>query len=163
MRFPLDSSIRTNDILQFILRGHMIDIIEMARFPAVQNVLTSPPPLVLDNFSAPCLTMAREGLSNAVYRIETNAEGFLHRHQGTWLTIRSCTRSALILLAAAIHCRRAESDPACSNHRIPSQELLPQRWREAVQLELNLLTAWADESKDVSQLRDLVKSLAARV
>jgi hypothetical protein len=49
-------------------------------------------------------------LANCIYRIETNMEGFLHRHQGTWLTIRSCTRSALMLLgvAAAISAARGK-------------------------------------------------------
>ena len=47
------------------------------------------------------LKLSREMLANCVYRIETNMEGFLHRHQGTWLTIRSCSRSALMLLGVA--------------------------------------------------------------
>ena len=189
----------TGNILQFVLRGHMIDIIEMVRFPAIHtlfydnissnknisnndistsvdprtrrdgyNVLfdfefdlqlqpnhrsdfnhynpdhsglnrhpnnndvslnagiSSRSPPLIENHSHPytrsphikppfpsslrdnptpmsmpvsssaptqtTLKLSREMLANCIYRIETNMEGFLHRHQGTWLTIRSCSR-----------------------------------------------------------------------
>jgi hypothetical protein len=51
------------------------------------------------------LRRARELLENAVYRIEVNREEFFHRHLGTWLLLRSASRSALQLLGMAIKCR----------------------------------------------------------
>src|SRR5271163_5330090 len=45
-------------------------------------------------------TFVRKGLRMCVERIDKNESGFYHRHHGIWLTLRSCTRSALVLLAA---------------------------------------------------------------
>jgi hypothetical protein len=73
-----------------------------APFPS--SLHDNPVPMSVSVSSAPTQTtlkLSREMLANCIYRIETNMEGFLHRHQGTWLTIRSCSRSALMLLGVA--------------------------------------------------------------
>lgn len=77
----------------------------------------------------------RKGLLVCVQRVQINEEGFYHRHHGTWLMLRSCTRSALVLLAAA---RCPELVPT-----------LPAGWEEAVLKVMGMLSFWKEESIDV--------------
>lgn len=172
MRFPLSASQPTHDILRFVLRGHMIDVYEMVRFPAIRAYLTtslppsSPSNVHVRNLSPACLRLAKEALANAVYRIETNAEGLLHRHQGTWLTVRSCTRSALVLLGAAIKVRisiRSGRGSEDGDGGGVEGEMLPERWREAVVRVLEMLRVWARESAHIERLRCVVERLVELV
>lgn len=167
MKFDESSQHATNDILHFILRGHMIDIIEISRYPAIHALLRrpwnlySPPSLKL-------LELCKEMLLNCVYRIDTNGEGFLHRHQGTWLTIRSCSRSALMLLGVSAWCRTVtpnrvrpdlcELQESASEEarRFVEEHMMPSGWQDAVVKVYNMLEVWADESSDVARLYDIV-------
>jgi hypothetical protein len=135
----LPSTLRldTNDVddsehaaLKFILNGHLLDCYEMMYWPfivaAVHGKLGG----------ATAESFARKGLEICVQRIQKNESGFYHRHHGTWLMLRSCTRSALVLLAAV---------------RCPSlSTLLPMSWELAVYKVKDMLTHWKDESRDVS-------------
>jgi hypothetical protein len=161
MRFPaqkeqLDQP--TSDILRFILRGHMIDIREIVRFPAIHKILSSSTSFSSEAFSDTTIRLGREILENAVDRIRANREGWYHRHQGTWLMVRSCSRSALQLMGMALKCQRA----AAVLHidcRTLEQEMLPQQWRDAVIQVLELLDFWADESPDIDRLSNILKEL----
>ncbi|KAL1960921.1 hypothetical protein VTO42DRAFT_5905 [Malbranchea cinnamomea] len=161
MRFPTEASEPTNDILLFVLRGHMIDVYEMVRFPAIRAYLTASRP-ASTQLSPTCIRLAKEALANAVYRIETNSEGLLHRHQGTWLTIRSCTRSALILLGTAIKCR-IEAEAKGVGYRVLEAEMLPDRWKSAVLQVLHMLEVWSKESGHVERLRCIIQRLLTLV
>lgn len=88
---------------------------------------------------------ARKGLQICVERIQKNESGFYHRHHGTWLMLRSCTRSALVLLAAA----RAPALAA----------LLPGNWEREVYRVMEMLRHWKQESKDVADRLDIIESL----
>lgn len=77
----------------------------------------------------------RKGLQVCVQRIQINEKGFYHRHHGTWLMLRSCTRSALVLLAAA-RCLHLAN-------------LLPAGWEQAVGKVMGMLGFWREESGDV--------------
>ena len=183
MRFSPTSTEPLHDILRWVLRGHRIDIIELLRFPALSAILNPPPPVVRARGTSPLaahhethstttLRLAREYLENAVQRISTNAEGLLHRHQGSWLTIRSCTRSALALLGVKLKCQQrllqeeedASWDPMRRNESqeqpsLASSSILPVRWRYAVVQVLEMLRVWEVESPDVGMLRQIVEVL----
>jgi hypothetical protein len=170
MRFSPTSSEPLHDILRWVLRGHRIDIIELLRFPALSNILNPTTVPNLDpssghhQHSAVTIRLAREYLENAVQRISTNAEGFLHRHQGSWLTIRSCSRSALALLGARLKCQEERDDwavPGASDREVASMtsDILPPRWRYAVLQVVQMLKAWEGESPDVRRLRTIVEGL----
>jgi hypothetical protein len=170
MRFSLTSAEPLHDILRWVLRGHRIDIIELLRFPALSNILnpaTLPsldPSVSHHQHSDITIQLAREYLENAVQRISTNVEGFLHRHQGSWLTIRSCTRSALALLGARLKCQEESKDWAITgtSDRVVTNitsSILPPRWRHAVIQVVDMLRAWEVESPDVRQLREVVEGL----
>jgi hypothetical protein len=129
--------------------------------------------LTRPTYSATTLQLAKEYLDNAVYRIETNAEGFLHRHQGSWLTIRSCTRSALALLGTKLYCQEDDerglqarltatfqTNNINTSHELRlADRILPARWRYAVLLVLDMLKAWEPESQDIGWLREVVEGL----
>lgn len=91
----------------------------------------------------------RKGLLVCVQRIQTNEKGFYHRHHGSWLMLRSCTRSALVLLAAAM-CSELEAS-------------MPLDWEEAIHKVMLMLNFWKDDSRDVSDRLDIVQKLAAIV
>jgi hypothetical protein len=150
-----------HDILRFILRGHMIDIIELARFPAVQTILASSTCPLSDGLSPVAVRLTREFLQNAVYRIEANREGFYHRHQGTWLLLRSASRSALQLLGMAIKCQTESGTRGLARQELEAW-FLPDRWWEAVQMVLELLEYWSDEASDVERLGFVLKGLIQR-
>lgn len=181
MRFSPTSTEPLYDILPWVLRGHHIDVIEILRFPAISEILNNPhpsPSALIANLpsvsSEPTSQLSKEYLENAVRRIEANAEGLLHRHQGSWLTIRSCTRSALALLAMKLH-HQSESQKASYGNNVPddtrayhstpspvalqADSILPSRWKDAVILVISMLKAWETESHDIGQLRLVIEGL----
>jgi hypothetical protein len=158
VRFDKRPEAPCHDILRFILRGHMIDIIELARFPAIQTILGSPAVTLSNGLSPVSVRLAREFLQNAVYRIEANREGFFHRHQGTWLLLRSASRSAVQLLGMAIKCQLEGQTGGVARKELESL-FLPDRWWEAVHMVSEMLEYWSDESSDVERLSFVLKEL----
>ncbi|KAF5005446.1 hypothetical protein FDECE_8111 [Fusarium decemcellulare] len=147
MRFSDDPREPTRDALKGILRGHLIDVLDVLYFPAVQAVVCK----AIRELSPIILAMARVALETAMYRITICEEGFWHRHQGTWLMIRTCSRSTLQLLATAL---RAQQEPCLA-------DLLPNGWMQAVTSIMTLIEYWEDESPDLGLLLARLRSLAA--
>lgn len=121
MTFP-DSD---NGWLRFILSGHMLDCLELMYWPFVYAAVHG----TLGDDRDSHLLAAR-GLELCTQRIYINQAGFFHRHHGTWLMLRSCTRSALMLIAA----RQAELE-----------DKLPGDWQACVGETIRLLYHWAEE------------------
>lgn len=129
-------------------------MIELLRFPAIRSFLSHDSPAThVRDLSPSTIEMVREYLDNAVYRIEVHVEEFYHRHMGTWLTIRGCTRSALAVLGVSL---------ACGYNQALRETLLPPRWRAAVSEVYDMLRAWEHESRDVRHLREVVQALFER-
>jgi hypothetical protein len=84
--------------------------------------------------------MAYRGLETHVNRLHFNEPGFLHRHHGTLLMIKSCTRSVLVLLAAA-----------------KVEMAMPPNWRDAVYKGIALLGYWSSELPDLGQWQTVVE------
>ncbi|OJJ44613.1 hypothetical protein ASPZODRAFT_698914 [Penicilliopsis zonata CBS 506.65] len=135
--FSLSTPESEDDVLKFVLRGHLLDCCEWMYFPfMLETINYGRRDPVLDEYT-------RKGLRMSVERIAKNKAGFYHRHHGAWLMLRTCTRSALILLAAS-H----------SNH---VGDLVPTGWREAVMDAMDMLRFWEAE---VSDARDRLGVLA---
>jgi hypothetical protein len=129
--------------LKFILNGHLLDCYEMMYWPFVVDAVHSR----LRGEAAHAF--ARKGLLVCVQRIQKNESGFYHRHHGTWLMLRSCTRSALVLLGAA---------------RSPGlTDLLPPDWQQAIHKVTNMLSYWKDESRDVLDRLQILEKLLVSV
>lgn len=158
MKFQHQSTTPSNDILHLILRGHMNDIQDLVRFPAVEDLLALNPHLPLRNFTPTQLRLTRECLEITASSIEVNRESFYHRHQGTWLMARTCTRSSLLLLAMALRC---QADARATGGRASELEdmMLPRQWRVGVEQTLEMLGYWADESNDLKRLEGVVREL----
>jgi hypothetical protein len=131
-------------------------VIELLRFSAFKTVMLD---TNVEDLTATTISRAREYAENAVIRIEAHVEEFLHRHQGTWLTIRGCSRSALALLGLKLRCDSLNAAPTSPSADGFSQALLPSRWREAVINVLHMLNAWSEERQDVKRLSDTVQAL----
>jgi hypothetical protein len=104
------------------------------------------------------MRLVRELLGNAVERIKANREGWYHRHQGTWLMIRTAARSALHLVGMALKCQQAATIMNLNRQELES-EVLPADWSEAVDLIIDLLDYWAHESVDLERLARIFRGL----
>lgn len=149
--------------MRWVLRGHRLDVMELLRFPAMKSLLSTDHSYDDQALrpSAVVLHLAKEHMIHAIERIDKHVEGFLHRHQGTWLTIRGCTRSALVLLGGKLMCQ--ELDAETQNTVTPREEwhhsLMPPDWRVAVEQVLGMLRVWEHEGAGIEVLRLLVETL----
>ncbi|KAI9930957.1 hypothetical protein ASPWEDRAFT_178829 [Aspergillus wentii DTO 134E9] len=145
--FSLATPEAEDDVLKFVLRGHLLDCYEWMYFPFMLEAINynRRDPL-LDEYTT-------KGLAMSVERIHKNKPGFYHRHHGAWLMLRSCTRSALILLAAS--------------HSEYVQDLVPEGWKEAVFSTMDMLRFWEDEVGDARDrlqiLTELMSDLGYRM
>jgi hypothetical protein len=133
-----------NATLKFILNGHLLDCYEMMYWPfvvdAIQNRL---PP------GTSAKVFARKGLTVCVQRIQQNEAGFCHRHHGAWLMLRSCTRSAFVLVAAA----------RCAAQLTLGQGMLPEGWQRGLWKVVGMLRFWRDESAEVEDRLRILERL----
>ncbi|KFY78020.1 hypothetical protein V499_02732 [Pseudogymnoascus sp. VKM F-103] len=125
--------------LCFILHGHLLDCKEMMYWQAIVDTVHR------RQCGSSTELFVRKGLLVCVQRVQINEEGFYHRHHGTWLMLRSCTRSALVLLAAA---RCPELVPT-----------LPEGWEEAILKVVDMLSFWKDESMQVLDMLFILERL----
>ncbi|PON31058.1 hypothetical protein TGAM01_v200478 [Trichoderma gamsii] len=135
---PADLSIHTpveeDGICRSVLRGRMINLFEQLYWPFVMasisaHVARRPvKPAVAD--------FAKRGLETHMHQVRVNKPGFHHRHHGSMFMIRACTRSALVLLAAA----RA----GCG---------MPTDWEDSVYKTVGMLAYWEDEDRDLIHWR----------
>lgn len=111
-------------------------------------------PLVVDavhgrlHEDAEATRLARKGLEVNVQRIKDNEPGFRRRHHGTWLMLRSCTRSAFVLVAAG---------------RAGLHSLLPLGWKASINKVMDLLRFWKDEAKDAKVRLELLEAFMSSV
>ncbi|KAL1600757.1 Zcf27p [Paraconiothyrium brasiliense] len=137
-----------DEICRFVLRGHLINVWEIVYWPFVNWAVASGS----RTEEAPLIQrMAHKGLEIHVARIHVNRPGFSHRHHGTFGMIKSCTRSALILLAAANSPAFAgrEDDDSYDHDNVYH---MPPGWREAIEEVIHLLDSWEHESADLSTM-----------
>lgn len=123
---------------RFILSGHFLDCQETMYWHFVAQGIHGRVCNGNEKF-------VRKGLKVCVDRIQQNRTGFYHRHHGTWLMLRSCTRSALVLLAAA----------RC----VELVGFLSPGWKEAVLDVTRMLTFWKDESGGISEMLDVLRTM----
>lgn len=123
---------RLETVLRYILNGHLIDCYEMMYWNSLAHFFEEDTPSTSEAIES----HAAKALQICMQRIRSDSFGFRRRHHGTWLMLRSCTRSALILLAAS---------------RNPHlHELLPHGWQGAVEQVKGLLLFWGQESPDAA-------------
>jgi Fungal Zn(2)-Cys(6) binuclear cluster domain len=133
-----------DDVLKFILRGHLLNLWEVIYWPWLELHINQ-------GVHNPASNMfGQKALQIGIDRIQINKPGFRHRHHGTWLMLQSCTRSALLLIAAS--------------YDAEASTMLPRGWQEAVSDTMELLRYWQHEATDVADrlriLEDLTRDIA---
>lgn len=158
MRFPRDPGESVGgDPLKGILRGHYIDILDVVLFPAVHAVVHRD----VREISPDVLEKAQQALATAVDRITISSEGFYHRHQGTWLMIRTCSRSALLLLGVGLRAQQEAREGRDGGAIIGG--LLPSGWRDSVAKVIALVEYWEAESPELGGSLVRFRELYGRV
>ena len=137
---PAELSIHSmddEDICRSVLRGHLANLFEIMYWPFVVVGLDS---LVSgQQMSLATQEMLARALENHVSRLHANEPGFLHRHHGALFMIKSCTRSALVLVAAA-------------NLGVT----MPRGWSEVVYKVIAMLSYWAGEVAALGNWKSLL-------
>jgi hypothetical protein len=132
-----------DDVLKFILRGHLMNFYELIYSPFVEAFINQ------NQRSVDLDQHVRKGLHCCIERIRVNKPGFTHRHHGTWFMLQACTRSALVLLAVA--------------RTINAIELIPDRWRDAVLDVIEMLRFWEHEIGDAGNRLQILEELLQSV
>ena len=123
---------------RFILSGHFLDCQETMYWHFLVEAIHSRGDRTSNSF-------LHKALKVCVDRIQQNRTGFYHRHHGTWLMLRSCARSAIVLLAA-----ERSVNLVC---------FLPMGWEGAVLDVTRMLEFWKNESNDIMGLFNIVQAL----
>lgn len=132
--FSMDAPPENDDVCLFVLRGHTENFYEAIYWPFLMAYLGLQEARLLNH--SVLITLGKRALEVHVRRVQVNEPGFTYRHHGTWLMLRSCTRSALVLLGAkTLGCE------------------VPDGWRRAVEGVLYLISAWEDEIQELPELK----------
>ncbi|KAH7368176.1 C6 zinc finger domain-containing protein [Plectosphaerella cucumerina] len=98
-----DAPPEDDDVCRFVLRGHSQNLFEMIYWPFLVAHIDH---LALEaSILAPFTALAQKALDHHALRLAVNEPGYRHRHHGTFPMMQSCSRSALALLAVALHNR----------------------------------------------------------
>ncbi|KAL7939093.1 hypothetical protein V8C35DRAFT_319227 [Trichoderma chlorosporum] len=139
---PADLSIHTpveeDGICRSVLRGRMINLFEQIYWPFVMASISSH--AARRPVKPAVAEFAKRGLETHMHQVHVNKPGFHHRHHGSMFMIRACTRSALVLLAAA--------KAGCS---------MPTDWEDSVYKTVGMLAYWEDEDRDLIHWRSTLE------
>lgn len=132
-----------DDVLTFILKGHLLNCYELIYWPFVKHTINSSHRNPIND------EYVKKGLQVAIDRIEINQPGFTHRHHGTYFMIKCVTRSAFVLLAA--------------HHSRGLDDLMPQGWLGLMGSVDGLLEFWQEELPGAWGWRETLKTLVKDV
>ncbi|EXJ74861.1 uncharacterized protein A1O5_01557 [Cladophialophora psammophila CBS 110553] len=134
-----------SDMLRLILRARIAYVQDMISWPFVYALIHDG----AEPESPKVCEWAAKGLSCHLHKLLMHRIQFYHRHHGTWLMIRSCARSASILLAAA--------------RRPFAQRLLPAQWRGPVEATLKMLQFWQPYVKELQEAVECIQALYSQL
>jgi len=160
----LDTAYDEDDVAKFVIRGHLINLYELLYWPFLVTYLEALESNGSKSISNKVAVAARHrelaelALFKHVERLQRNRPGFYHRHHGTWFMIRTCTRSALVLLRAALVVHQ-QSGPSPSRSNLT----LPNDWQQAVLGAIELNRHWAEEAVDAQERLPQLERLWHRV
>ncbi|KAJ9660078.1 Zcf27p [Neophaeococcomyces mojaviensis] len=154
-----------DDVCIFVLRGMLVNLYELVYWPFLHshlehlngaNAADHLESYLLEEpeMSDHIRRLAGTALRVHVERIEVNRPGFRHRHHGTWLMIRTCTRSALMLIKTALLLQQTASFA----HDSVS---MPAGWRQAVTDTIALNRHWTAEAVDCRKNLPILENLWA--
>jgi hypothetical protein len=148
-----------------VLRGHIINLFEMIYWPFIsahlaqdlddeetQGIL----PLAGENIKR----LAQKALDYHALRLTVNKSGYRHRHHGTLLMIQSCSRSALVLVAAVLH---NIANTARNSARGAHILKLPNGWQTNLDETIDMLEFWENESRQSAGIRRVLQAAREKV
>ncbi|KAH7381531.1 hypothetical protein BKA66DRAFT_419113 [Pyrenochaeta sp. MPI-SDFR-AT-0127] len=133
-------------VLHLILNGRLLDSYDILYMTFLKSALAVEP--MYDDATSILDAYARKALDCCVQRLPDKMDGYSVRHHGTWLGLRTCTRSALMLLAARLAGRL---------------DLLPNGWQNSIKSAASALLLWKDESRDVADRYSIIRALSEEV
>jgi hypothetical protein len=139
-----------DDVCRFVLRGHALNLYEMVYWPFISTYIDNSAHdlhLCIAEFK----DVVQKGLDHHLLRLTVNKPGYRHRHHGTHPMMRSCSRSALVLLAAYATKVRSKFSQASSTVS------MPQGWQEAVRDVVDTLDYWKSETRDFVAIQHVLK------
>ena len=134
------------NVLHHILEGRLLDSYDVLYMPFLEGALAVNS--MYEDATIMLTTFARRALECSIKRMSGIERGFGVRHHGTWLALRTCMRSTLMILAARVAERL---------------DLLPEGWESAVVTGASVLSPWQDESPDVKDRLSIIRTLCAEV
>lgn len=141
-----------DDVCRFVLRGHALNFFEQLYWPFLSAYLDTS---ALDAaVLTPFVDLAEKALDHHALRLKVNEPGYQHRHHGTGPMIQSCSRSALVLLAAGIQNRSTLSQGTHGGYYALN---LPQDWVQSVGSVIGLLEFWSAETRDFDVVRRVLE------
>ncbi|KAJ1325302.1 RNA polymerase II-specific transcription factor-like protein [Microdochium nivale] len=145
-----------DDVCRFVLRGHLVNLYETMYWPFLACLLESSDSYSSGNISSSSnddkfARLAQRSLDNHLFRLVVNKAGYRHRHHGTDPMMRSCSRSALVLLATS----RISRTRVGEGHILPIR--LPDDWRHEVGGVVELLEFWSAETSRYEGIRQILE------
>lgn len=140
----IQNPVEEDGISRSVLRGKLINLYEMFYWPFVMATLSAVEEGI--PVSATISSLANKGLEMHVHQVRVNEPGFYHRHHGGLFMIRACTRSALVLAAAA-----------------KSGISMPANWKQSVYNVTGMLSYWEDEDRNLIQWRTTLEREVANI
>ncbi|CEJ81565.1 hypothetical protein VHEMI01686 [[Torrubiella] hemipterigena] len=140
----INTPIEEDTISRSVLRGQLVNLYEMLYWPFVMaslSSLTTGRPVTMTTAQ-----LARRGLETHIQQVKVNEPGYYHRHHGGLFMIRACTRSALILVAAA---------------KLGSP--MPDNWHVSIYNVMGMLSFWNDEDRNLVQWGAVLQSELSRI
>ncbi|UKZ74684.1 hypothetical protein TrVFT333_002354 [Trichoderma virens FT-333] len=161
-----DAPAEEDDICRFVLRGHAINLYEMIYWPFLSAYLMKD--LVVEErqgFFLPSASwnirrLAQKALDYHALRLSVNKPGYRHRHHGTPLLIQSCSRSALVLVAAAL---RNITNTAQNSAKGANVLKLPNGWRAGLDETIDMLAFWENESRQLASIRHVLQAARQKI
>ncbi|KKA30059.1 hypothetical protein TD95_003587 [Thielaviopsis punctulata] len=141
----LEAPAADDDVCRFVLRGTLVNVDDMITWPFVAAFLDKAahgPVGVELEYGA---ELAQKGLDTHLQRLVVNRPGYEHRHHGTIQMVYTCTRSALVLLAAALVLKTT------SDQDVETKVCMPEDWQEHVSALLDLLVFWRNECPELGE------------
>lgn len=149
----LQSSPNEDNVCKFVLRGHLINLYETIYWPFADAVINCLPCGGGIHWSPLLRNLAHKGLQKHVERLQVNRPGFRHRHHGTPGMIYTCTRSAMVLIAAAL----VAKDNTEQGLSLPLE--MPPDWQNAVVAAMELNRYWENESLESRSMLHMLEVL----
>ncbi len=160
-----DAPAEEDDVCRFVLRGHAINLFELVYWPflaAYLGCVDAGEPYFGngDPMLANMARLAQKALDHHHMRLVVNRPGYRHRHHGTIPMMRSCSRSALMLVATAKLLQREAGRPISGEM---SHLRMPEGWAAEVEEVVKLLAYWSSETHEFRQIHRVLEGAHASI